>query len=125
MNYFSNLSIRYKLLAGFLLVFLVLAGVSVFLFFFFYMLATSVSNLNTITKKQVVFNELATDTQRLSDSVKSYMLTSDPIWQKRYDQTALDLSTHMTQAKNQKEGSEIATLQKLDTTITNLRGVEL
>ncbi len=125
MNFFKNLSIRYKILLGFFLILLIFTG----FFIYFFITLTSVGNsfggIINQSKKLQLFLKLQSDNQQLSNAVKSYILTKNPVWEKTYDQTASDLSQTLQgllEIANLDEIDKLNTFQKI---INRIQGTEL
>lgn len=125
MNNFNNFSIRSKLLVAFFLIFVVFSWFIIYLLIILDNLQTAENNLNKVSKNQILFSKITEDTSVLSDSVKSYIITKDPSYERLYDQTAFDFSNRIREAKLTQEADEIKILSEINDDITKARGVEL
>src|SRR5260221_12374365 len=105
MHFLNNLSIRYKLLSGFLLICMILLCFGVYLVSSYNTMYQQLRELNTQGNRRALFITLNSDVVQLSNAAKSYILTKDSKWERVYKTTSktlhLDLSIvhHAAQEK--------------------------
>src|SRR5579871_5434110 len=96
MNFFTNISIRYKIVSSFFLIFLILFLFGLYLLISLNVFYQQLGKLDTEGDKRLFFARLNTDTTQLSNSVKSYILTKDPKWEKEYDMTSAKVANELS-----------------------------
>src|SRR5260221_6053845 len=123
MHFLNNLSIRYKLLSGFLLICMILLCFGVYLVSSYNTMYQQLRQLNTQGDRRALFITLNSDVAQLSNAVKSYILTKDSKWERVYNTTSntlqLDLSIIHPDAQEEKNFTD------LKDTLTKIQGVEL
>jgi len=105
-NFAPRLSIKYKLLAGFLLVLILVAAFGVY----------AVGTLNTVDKSfneverqqkdLVKFAQLQHSHTALADSVKAFIITGDQKWERLYDDASIDFDKTVAELKALEEDPE-------------------
>src|SRR6266568_966928 len=125
MHFFENFPIKYKLLSGFFLIWIVLLCFAIYLFFSFNKLNQSLVELSTQSDKRALFSTLNTNTIQLSDTVKSYMLTRNQKWEKIYDSTSNQLQNNLLKTQVDSDQEESEQLAEFKQTLTKIQGVEL
>lgn len=122
---FDNISIRYKLLTSFLIVFVVFG---VFAGYFLFRIGTVDSSFQALidqSKKIQLFLKLQSDNQQLSDALKSYILTKNPTWEATYNTTSVDFSQTLTVLKSIAMPGEKMHLTQFETLSNQIIGTEL
>lgn len=126
MNITNNLSIRFKLLGGFFAILAVFIGFGVYLLVTFTRVETSFNELTGQAKKLKLFLSLDTETNQLSDSLKSFMLTKDTKWQTVYDTTSANLDNLLLSIQSvQDAGTETTNVANITSILDRIRGTEL
>ncbi len=122
----AHLSIKQRLFLVFLILAAALGSFGVYLY----------TRLNVINQSYAAIDQrysrlgkvlaLEIDSKKLSNTVKSYLLTQDPKWQTQYDHTSSDLDAAfkaLDSTSSNAKGSE--TLEQYETVTGKLKGTEL
>lgn len=125
MHILTNFPIRYKLLSGFFLIWIVLLFFVIHLSISFNKFYQSFATLDTAGDKRILFSTLNTNTIQLSDAIKSYMLTKNQKWEKTYDTTSIEIQNNLSSIQKSKDNEENQKLTEFKQTLTRLQGVEL
>jgi PAS domain S-box-containing protein len=126
MRIFKKLSLRAKMLVGFSLATAILALVGIYLGVIFSTTNDSFLQLNQNYVELRGFLTLEVDNKKLTDAVKSFILTKDSKWETFYDKISTDLDDTLNNLKlTVEKPTERQALSKFEQISAELKGTEL
>ncbi len=122
---FNQLSIRQKLLLVFVLIAGALGLFGVYLFTQLKLINQSFGTIDQRYSRLKNVLALEIDSKKLSNTVKSYLLTRDPKWQAAYNQTSINLDSSLQALNSNLNPAETQAIHDYQSVTDKLKGTEL
>lgn len=122
----KDLSIRYKILSGFVIILCGLAVLSIYLTYSYIKIQSSFASLISQSEQLRLYSKLNQDNHLLSGAVESYVITGNPNWVTTYNQLALEHENLLAQViKSADTPKEKTYLNNYQEIMTKIKGTDL